>query len=456
MPISILMPALSPTMTEGNLAKWHKKVGDTVKAGEVIAEIETDKATMEVEAVDEGRIGKILIEQGAQAVKVNTPIAILLEEGEDEKVLSNHDSAQTAGSKTAAPGAGAAADAQRGAGQHQQPKTGAQAPGPAVSQTGRNDRGPAAGRFNQFSGTGADSRERADLRIKASPLARRIAEQKGVDLRQVQGSGPGGRVVRDDVESFTPSAGSVSRAAASMPQGIDAMAQANALGQKYIAVPNNQIRKIVAKRLLEAKQTIPHFYLTVDCKIDKLLDARAQLNSAGGEKISVNDMVIKAVAKSLVKVPAANASWSDDAILQYENVDISVAVATPNGLVTPIITDADQRSIADISATMKDLAARAKDNKLKPTEFQGGGFTISNLGMYGISHFSAIINPPQSCILAVGAGEQKAVVVDGQIGIATVMSVTLSVDHRSVDGAVGAEFLQAFKQFIENPVLLLV
>lgn len=234
------------------------------------------------------------------------------------------------------------------------------------------------------------------------------------------------------------------------------MAQANALGQKYIAVPNNQIRKIVAKRLLEAKQTIPHFYLTVDCKIDKLLDARAQLNSAGGEKISVNDMVIKAVAKSLVKVPAANASWSDDAILQYENVDISVAVATPNGLVTPIITDADQRSIADISATMKDLAARAKDNKLKPTEFQGGGFTISNLGMYGISHFSAIINPPQSCILAVGAGEQKAVVVDGQIGIATVMSVTLSVDHRSVDGAVGAEFLQAFKQFIENPVLLLV
>jgi pyruvate dehydrogenase E2 component (dihydrolipoamide acetyltransferase) len=260
--------------------------------------------------------------------------------------------------------------------------------------------------------------------------------------------------VKADVENYQ--GGGSFGGGASMPQGVDAVAQANALGQKYKAIPNGQVRKIVAKRLLESKQTVPHFYLTVDCRIDKLLDARAQINSEGGAKISVNDLIIKAVAKSLAKVPAANASWSEDAILQYEAIDISVAVAGPNGLVTPIVKNADQKSITAISAEMKDLAQRARDNKLKPTEFQGGGFTISNLGMYGISHFSAIINPPQSCILAVGAGEKKPVVNGEHIEIGTVMSVTLSVDHRSVDGALGAEFLQAFKQFIENPVLLLV
>jgi pyruvate dehydrogenase E2 component (dihydrolipoamide acetyltransferase) len=419
MPIQILMPALSPTMTEGNLAKWHKKPGDTVKAGEVIAEIETDKATMEVEAVDEGRIGKILVAEGTQSVKVNSPIAMLLEDGEDESALAN---------------APAAAPAPA-------------APAPVATQ-------PAATPVAAPVVPAAPAPTTAGDRIKSSPLARRVAEQKGVDLRAVQGSGPNGRIVRADVESTTP--GAVG-APVTMPQSsVNAAAQANALGQKYIAVPNNQVRKIIAKRLLESKQTVPHFYLTVDCRIDKLLAMRAEINSQDGMKVSVNDLIIKAVGKALAKVPAANASWTDDAILQYQTVDVSVAVATPNGLVTPIITNADQRGIADISATMKDLAQRAKDNKLKPTEFQGGGFTISNLGMYGISHFSAIINPPQSCILAVGAGEKKPVVDGDKIVIGTVMSVTLSVDHRSVDGAVGAEFLQAFKSLIENPITMVV
>lgn len=416
MPIQILMPALSPTMTEGNLAKWHKKPGDSVKAGEVIAEIETDKATMEVEAVDEGVIGKILIEEGAQNVAVNSPIAILLEEGESADDIGAASAAQTANKPAAeAPKAEAKAEA----------------PKPAAA--------PAAN-------TGD--------RIIASPLAKRIAEQNGVDLHGISGSGPNGRIIKADVEGKTGGAASASRAAP-VASGPSANVLADQLGQKYTAQPNSNVRKVIARRLLESKQTVPHFYLTVDCRIDKLLGLRAELNAGGDVKVSVNDLVIKATAAALKKVPAANASWTDDAILLYENVDISVAVATPNGLITPIIKTADKKGVAEVSREMKDLAARARDNKLRPEEFQGGGFSISNLGMYGISHFAAIINPPQACILAVGAGEKKPVVEGDNIVVGTVMSATLSVDHRAVDGAVGAEFLQAFKELIENPLRIL-
>lgn len=422
MTIQILMPALSPTMTEGNLAKWHKKAGDSVKAGEVIAEIETDKATMEVEAVDEGVIGKILVAEGTQAVKVNTPIAVLLEEGES------------------------AADADKSPAPAAAPPAAGQPTPPAIEKPTVN--APRA-------------EDSAGGRVFASPLAKRLAEQKGVDLTTINGSGPHGRVIKADVENYrggsvAPAARTGAAHSATMLSGVDAVALANALGQKYVALPNNAVRKIIAKRLLESKQTVPHFYLTVDCRIDKLLALRADINKAGDAKISVNDFVIKAVAKALQKVPATNTSWSEDAILQYDSVDVSVAVATPNGLVTPIIKAAHQKTLGTIAAEMKDLAQRARDNKLRPEEFQGGGFTISNLGMYGITSFSAIINPPQSCILAVGAGEQRAVVTDGKLDVATVMTVTLSVDHRSVDGAVGAEFLQAFKQLIEAPALMLV
>jgi pyruvate dehydrogenase E2 component (dihydrolipoamide acetyltransferase) len=412
MPIQILMPALSPTMTEGNLAKWHKKAGDKIKAGEVIAEIETDKATMEVEAVDEGTLGKILVAEGTQAVKVNTAIAVLLEEGESTAAMDN----------MVAPA----------------PKAAASLPAAAPVQTKAQPVHHAA----------------AGERIAASPLAKRVAEQNNIDLRQVSGSGPHGRIIRADVENAAPVSAAAPAAYAPV-NSINAAALADALGQRYVAVPNSQVRRVIAKRLLESKQTIPHFYLTIDCALDKLLAMRAEINAAGDVKISVNDFIIKAVAKALQKIPAANVSWSEDAILQYQSVDIAVAVAAPQGLVTPIIKAAHTRTLSDISGAMKDLAARARDNKLRPEEFQGGGFTISNLGMYGISHFAAIINPPQACILAIGAGEQKPVVKDGKIEIATIMSVTLSADHRAVDGAVGAQFMQAFKQFIESPALIL-
>lgn len=422
MPVNILMPALSPTMTEGTLAKWLKKEGDVVKAGQVIAEIETDKATMEVEAVDEGVLGKILIAGGTSNVAVNTPIAVLLEEGEDASSIS----ASPAPKATAAPQAAPSLPQQT-------------ATAPAATSVAA----PVA-----TSGT----------RVFASPLARRIAEQKGVDLKSIQGTGPHGRIVKSDVENAKAGA-PAPQAQKSVPtsSGPDAKQLADMLGMEYTEIPNNNIKKVTARRLTEAKQTIPHFYLSVDCVLDKLLAARVAMNDAadGAYKLSVNDFVIKANAMALKAYPPANVSWTDDAVLQYKHADISIAVATPNGLITPIIKAAETKSLSEISNEMKDLAKRAKEGKLKPIEFQGGSFSISNLGMFGVKNFQAIVNPPQSCIMAVGAGEERVVVENGQMVVRTVMTVTLSTDHRSVDGAVGAEYLQHFKKFIENPVLML-
>ncbi len=419
MPIEILMPALSPTMTEGNLAKWTKKEGDKVKPGDVIAEIETDKATMEVEAVDGGVMGKIIIPAGTESVKVNALIAVLLEEGEDKKALENFKGSSANQNKASGPGPQASDK------KEEQPS-----PKPEARSLTPNDK------------------------VKASPLAKRVAEQTGVNLSGIQGTGPHGRIVKADVEEAKSSPRSGGFTAASYGRNA----------QEVTEIPNNNMRKVIAKRLLESKQTVPHFYLSVDCDINNLLAARERINDASPKdkegkpvyKISVNDMIIKATAQALKIVPAANASWTDAAILQYNNVDISVAVAIDGGLITPIVKNADQKSLAAISGEVKDLAARARKGLLKPEEFQGGGFSISNLGMFGIKSFSAIVNPPQSCILAVGASEERPVIKAGKIEIATIMNVTLSVDHRSVDGAVGAEFLAAFKRFIEDPVMMMV
>ncbi|MCW2246450.1 pyruvate dehydrogenase E2 component (dihydrolipoamide acetyltransferase) [Azospirillum fermentarium] len=438
MPIRILMPALSPTMTEGTLAKWLKKEGDEVKSGDVIAEIETDKATMEVEAVDEGRIAKILVAGGTQGVAVNTPIAILLEEGEDASAL---DAAEAAPKAAPAPAPTAAAA----------PATVAPAPAPAAAAHGGGSR------------------------VFASPLARRLAAQAGIELSAVKGSGPNGRIVKADVEAAKASGVTKAPAAApaaspapapaaapapvpaAKPAGVDAKDLSDKLGMRYKAIPNTGMRKTIARRLSEAKQTVPHFYLTIDCQLDALLKVRSELNSrSDAYKLSVNDFVIRAVALALKKVPAANAAWTDEAILQYDHADVSVAVATPTGLITPIIKAAEGKGLAQISNEMKDLAKRARDGKLKPEEFQGGTFSVSNLGMFGIREFAAIINPPQGCILAVGAGEQRPIVKDGALAVATMMSCTLSVDHRVVDGAVGAEFLAAFKGLIEDPLSMLL
>jgi pyruvate dehydrogenase E2 component (dihydrolipoamide acetyltransferase) len=440
MSVQILMPALSPTMTEGNLTRWLKKEGDTVKAGQVIAEIETDKATMEVEAVDEGKIIKILVPGGTQGVKVNAPIAILAEEGEDaDKVLAAATQNKVNGSGVAPPTSNPA------------PQGGRES---ALSR-GQSGAPPAA----MDARLGGHDAAAKDSRVFASPLARRMAEQKGVDLGNVQGTGPNGRIVKADVEKAKSggipiASGMGTSARAPAGPTLDVKDYATKLGMAFDAVPNSGVRKVIARRLAESKQQVPHFYLSIDCEIDELLTLRKHINEAAGSKVSVNDCIIRAVALALKKVPAANASWTDDAILLYKNADVSVAVATPNGLITPIIKQADTKTLTQISSEMKDLAARARDGKLRPEEFQGGGFSVSNLGMFGIKSFSAIINPPQSCILAVGAGEQRAVVKNGQLAVATVMTCTLSVDHRSVDGAVGAEFLAAFKPIIEKPYSL--
>lgn len=440
MPIEILMPALSPTMTEGNLAKWVKKEGDSVKPGEVIAEIETDKATMEVEAVDEGIIGKILIKEGSQNVAVNAVIALLLEEGEDKKALDSYKQKEEAPKevKKEEPVAAAAKSAAPVTAQTTAPQGSNFTPPPAFTPSA-----PAAN--NTTSNFSAKSG------IKASPLAKRLAKQAGIDIASVIGTGPKGRILKADIDDAVKTGGTSGRVSRNPVE--------------YDAVPNDNMRKVIASRLLQSKQHVPHFYLNIDCQLDKLLDVRKDLNDAASinaetgqpvYKLSVNDLVIKAVGKALKKVPEANATWTDSAILKYNNVDISVAVAIDGGLITPIIRNADQKALGIISNEMKDLAARAKKGKLAPEEFQGGGFSISNLGMYGIKNFNAIINPPQACILAIGAGEQRPVVKDGVIVPATVMTVTLSCDHRAVDGAVGAEFLAAFKEFIERPVTMLV
>jgi pyruvate dehydrogenase E2 component (dihydrolipoamide acetyltransferase) len=433
MAIQILMPALSPTMTDGKLAKWLKKEGDTVSSGDVIAEIETDKATMEMEAVDEGTIGKILVPEGSEGVAVNAPIAVLLEEGEDASAI------EAAASPAKAPAPAPAAE-----------KPAAPAPEkPAVPQAR-----PAAPAPQTAAAPAGD-------RVFASPLARRMAEQAGLSLADVQGSGPQGRIVKADVEKAL-AGGRPAAAAAAAPQAAAAPAPAAPqITGPYTEVPNSSMRKVIAKRLSESKQTIPHFYLTVDCEIDGLLALRKQLNAKspegeGAYKLSVNDFVVRAVALALRQVPAANATWTDQAVLRYDEVDVSVAVATPNGLITPVVRKADTKGLVQISREMKDLGQRARDGKLVPEDYQGGGFTISNMGMLGIKSFSAIINPPQSCILAVGAGEPRPVVKDGALAVATVMTTTLSVDHRSVDGAIGAEFLVAFKRMIDDPLTMLL
>lgn len=432
MPTPILMPALSPTMTEGTLARWVKKEGDTIKAGEVIAEIETDKATMEVEAVDEGVLAKIIIAAGTSGVAVNAPIAYMVEDGEKFDPAS-----------LGAPANDKAA-----------PKAVAPASAPAAAPTAA---APAAA-TPTASSTQAPTAASSGDRLKATPLARRLAAEKGLNLASLQGTGPNGRITKADVLS-----GKTVSVAAAAPAPAPVMAATGAIadmltkqGQSFTAIPNNNIKKVTARRLSESKQTVPHFYLSVDCRIDQLLAMRKRINDSADVKVSVNDFVVRAVALALKEVPAANSAWSDDAVLQFNTVDISVAVATPNGLITPIVKNADKKGLAGISSEMKDLAERARAGKLKPEEFQGGGFTISNLGMFGVKDFAAIINPPQSCILAVGAGDQRPVVIDGKIEVATVMTCTLSVDHRSVDGAVGAQFLAAFKKRIEDPAIMLL
>ncbi|MEN8656942.1 pyruvate dehydrogenase complex dihydrolipoamide acetyltransferase [Marivita sp.] len=428
MPIEILMPALSPTMEEGTLAKWLVKEGDTVTSGDVIAEIETDKATMEFEAVDEGVIGKILITEGTADVKVNTPIAMLLEDGESADDLGT----APAPTPQAAPAKSAEATAT---------STPTAAP-PAPVKTGD--------------------------RVFATPLARRIAADKGLDLSQITGSGPRGRIVKADVEGTTaqpataPDQAAAPAAAASAPAAkpVDASAIARMYEDRaYSELPLDGMRKTIAARLSEAKQTIPHFYLRRAVTLDPLMAFRAQLNAQlekRGVKLSVNDFIIKACALALQQVPTANAVWAGDRILQLEPSDVAVAVAIEGGLFTPVLKDAHQKSLSALSAEMKDLATRARDRKLAPHEYQGGSFAISNLGMFGIENFDAVINPPHGAILAVGAGLKKPVVGDdGTITVATVMSMTLSVDHRVIDGALGAELLQAIVDNLENPMAML-
>jgi pyruvate dehydrogenase E2 component (dihydrolipoamide acetyltransferase) len=436
MPIEILMPALSPTMTEGNLARWLKHEGDTVSPGDVLAEIETDKATMEIEAVDEGRLGKILIGDGTEGVAVNTPIALLLEKGEDASAAAAATPAPVAPKPAAAPAASA----------------------PAVASAEK----PAA-----RPGNGADR----GGRIFASPLAKRMAEQAGLDLRGLQGSGPHGRIIKVDIErairaGMQPAKAVPPPAAAARPEAPAAPAPApmpavQPPAAPFTEQPLSNMRKVIARRLTEAKQTIPHFYLSMDCELDALLKLRQELNGRAGAdyKLSVNDFVIKAAALALRKVPRANASFGGDRIYLYRDVDIGVAVAIADGLVTPVIRNADQKGLAAISHEMRDLSARARDPggmKLKPEEYQGGSLSISNLGMYGVRDFQAVINPPQASILAVGAGELRPVIKDGALASATIMTVTLSIDHRVIDGAIGAELLQAFKGYIQDPLAMLL
>jgi pyruvate dehydrogenase E2 component (dihydrolipoamide acetyltransferase) len=443
MPITITMPALSPTMEEGNLAKWLKKEGDTIKSGDVIAEIETDKATMEVEAVDEGVLAKIVVAAGTEGVKVNSVIAILAVDGEDVAAAAQGGAAAPAAKADAAPQPVAAAAS-----------VATPAAAPQVAAT---------------HGT----------RAFASPLARRIAKDAGLDVASIAGSGPHGRVIKADVDAAIAGGMKAAPAAATKPlhpeEARSAVSKDAPKGQSseqilknfaegsYELVKHDGMRKTIAKRLQESKQTIPHFYVSVDCELDALLALRTQLNAAAPEingkptyKLTVNDLVIKALALSLRDVPDANVSWTDEAMVKHKHADVGVAVSIPGGLITPIIRKAETLSLSAISNAMKDLGARAKDKKLKPEEYQGGTTAVSNMGMMGVKNFAAVVNPPHATILAVGAGEQRPVVKNGALAVATVMTVTLSTDHRCVDGALGAELLGAFKRYIENPMGMLV
>ena len=451
MPIEILMPALSPTMEEGTLSKWTVKEGDTVNSGDVIAEIETDKATMEVEAVDEGVIGKILVDEGTEGVKVNAPIGLLLEEGEDKSALDGY---TPQGAEGASSGdADAKASDEKSKSEDKASESKSEAASPSKSEA------PA-------SGSGDDGE-----RIKASPLARRMAKDAGLDLKALDGSGPKGRIVKRDIEEAKEQgvgkaddkAAAKSDAPKSQPsKPVDEnepLAQYGISADRYEIKKADNITKISAKRLSESFRDIPHFPLNVDCRLDALLKFRKEINAKTpeGVKVSVNDILIKASGLALKKVPQANASWIEDGrIAMHKHADVSVAVAIEGGLITPIIKDADQKGLAQISTEMKDLATRARDRKLKPEEYQGGTFSLSNLGMFGISSFASIINPPQGMILSVGAGEERPVITDGALAKATVMTVTLTCDHRVVDGANGARWLSAFKGFIEDPMTMLM
>ena len=440
MPVTIRMPALSPTMTEGKIAQWLKKEGEEVRSGDLLAEIETDKAIMEVEATDEGTLGKILAAAGTEAIAVNAPIAVIVADGEDESALIEAVKAALAEAESAP---------------QQAPAAEAAAPAPAV-QPAPAPQVIAAQPKPAPVGTPARTPRTPGARINASPLARRMAKAEGLDLARITGSGSRGRIVKADVEAAMASVGA---------GGIFA-----GLGQSFPAAaartePHSMMRKVIAQRLTESKQTVPHYYVTVDCEIDALLDLRSEINGSDEAlRVSINDFIIRAVALALGEVPAANASWSDEAMNLYGAADVSVAVATDGGLITPIVRSAEKKGIAAISAEVKDLAARARDGKLAPEEYQGGTFTISNMGMMGVREFAAVINPPQACILAIGAGEERVVVRkradgdgrDGEIATATLMTCTLSCDHRAVDGTVGAQFLAAFKGLVEHPVRLIL
>jgi len=457
MPVNITMPALSPTMEEGTLAKWHVKQGDRVSAGDVIAEIETDKATMEVEAVDEGTIGRILVEEGAENVKVNAVIAVLLEEGESEGDIGDVGApVEKSPSPQPSPtkGGGAQTEGEETA-EDKESEAPAEKPAPAKKP-----------------GNGAAPARKEGERVFASPLARRLAKEAGIELSALSGSGPKGRIVKADIEKAKTEGVPQKVAPGAAPaKGTPALAggmtreQVLALYEEgsYELVPADGMRRTVAARLTESKQTVPHFYLNIDCRIDALLKAREAINAAAPKakdgtpeyKLSVNDLVMKAWALALQRVPQANATWAGDAILYHKRSDVAVAVAVPGGLFTPVVKSADTKSLREISAEVKDLATRARGKKLAPHEYQGGSSAVSNLGMYGITSFSAVINPPHGTILAVGAGEERVYVEKGEIKTGTFMTVTLSCDHRSVDGALGAELLGAFKALIETPVMML-
>jgi pyruvate dehydrogenase E2 component (dihydrolipoamide acetyltransferase) len=455
MPINITMPALSPTMEEGNLAKWLVKEGDTVSAGDVIAEIETDKATMEVEAVDEGTVAKIVVPAGTEAVKVNAVIAILAEEGEDVAA--------------AAKGGGDASAAKSDAKAEEKPKAEA-AQADAKSEKPAESAKPVA---DAAPAPSTPAPKKDGERIFASPLARRLAKESGVDLAAVAGSGPKGRIVKSDIEAAAKGGSAKapakeetkaapSAAPLAKPASDDQVLKLFAEGS-YELVPHDGMRKTIAKRLVESKQTIPHFYVSVDCELDALLELRQQINAAApvkddkpAYKLSVNDMIIKALALALRDVPDANVSWTETNMVKHKHADVGVAVSIPGGLITPIIRKAETKTLSAISTEMKDLGRRAKERKLKPEEYQGGTTAVSNMGMMGVKNFAAVVNPPHATILAVGAGEHRPVVKNGQLAVAQVMTVTLSTDHRCVDGALGAELLAAFKTYIEKPMGMLV
>ncbi|MCV3769289.1 MAG: pyruvate dehydrogenase complex dihydrolipoamide acetyltransferase [Wolbachia pipientis] len=414
MPIEVLMPALSPTMNKsgGKIVKWHKKEQDKVEVGEVIAEIETDKAIMELESINKGILAKILIPEGASNIPINQPIAIILEEGEDWKILNNYVSTSTNNIKD-----------------RKEIKISL-----PISPSPQN--------FTPKSQKEEDTDVIVEGKIKISPLAKKIAQSKGVDITHLKGTGPHGRIIKDDILKFLDSS---------------TQTETSKESNKDIIIEVSNIRKVIAQRLIEAKQNIPHFYLTIDCQVDNLISLKNEINLANeNNKVTINDLIIKAVALSIKKFPYINSSWIDNKIIKYLNIDISIAVALEDGLITPIVKNADKKSILSISKEVKNLIKRAKSRELKLEEFQGKGFTISNLGMFGIKTFSAIINPPQSCIMAVGTAKKQPVIINEKVEIAEIMTVTLSADHRTVDGATGAKFLNAFKYYIENPLAMLI